>query len=380
MYPGPGVGGPGAAPPQAIMPIAPLSPTAPPTAPFIAPSFGQPIQTLAGVADEHAPMKELPSGLPELIPGPDKHHGSEEHEIDGYMTPFIPNHGGWYTQGEFLLMRPTTNDLDLAIVNTGSGLSTVGPIQSIRNNIGTGLRVEAGYRYCDGKWESAFGFTYLHAGANADINAGPGAVLLPTRTRPGLINRALAATGDANLDYQLYDMIIARRVLQDEHFGLRWLGGLRFADIRQTVNAGYDGADARQAKVSERSRFQGVGPMVGLEAVLAGWKGFHLYSRATGGLIAGRNTNALFEANDAGATTYIDTHYDIRKVVPTGSLAVGLGWQYRTIAIRAGYEVAYWQGIFDRPRFTDDVSQGKFVARSANLALDGWFMQVAVSY
>ncbi len=373
VYPGVGIGGGG------MMPVAPPAAFLPGAPPLAADTPGTSIQTLAGLADEHPPLKELPGGLPELIPAHDKHHGSGDHEIPGYLTPFVPTHGGWFTGGEFLLMRPRNSDLDYVIRNTTTGLATTGPIESLKYGQGTGLRAELGYRYGESKWETAFAYTYFNGGGNSTLFAG-GGVLLPTLTRPGLTDRAQTATANVDLDYQLFDMLAARRVVVDEHFAVRWLGGFRFTDIRQVLNAYYDGGDARKAAVASRSRFQGFGPLVGAEAVLVGWKGLHLYTRASAGLISGRNVNRLLETNDSGATTYTNVNYDVRKVVPTGSIAIGGGWQYRTLSIRGGYEVTHWQGIFERPRFTDDVSPGKVVTRPANLTLEGLFLQVGLSF
>ena len=335
--------------------------------------------------DEHAPLRDLtPHGFADLIPPPAHgghggHGCGEHHEASGFMTPFVPEHGGWYTGGEFLLMRPRNTDLDYVIASRSPGLATVGPIESIKYGLGTGLRVELGYRFGEAKWETAFAYTYFNGGGDALQDAGSG-VLYPTITRPGLTDRALLASANVDLDYQLFDMLAARRVLVDDHFAVRMIGGFRFADARQILNAFYDGADARGAVVKSRSRFQGFGPIVGGEAVLVGWSGFHLYSRATAGLITGRSTNQLLESNNAGATAYINTNYDVRKVVPMGSIAIGAGWQYRTISIRAGYEITHWQGIFERPRFVDDVSQGKVVTRPADLTLEGLFIQLGLSF
>jgi hypothetical protein len=125
---------------------------------------------------------------------------------------------------------------------------------------------------------------------------------------------------------------------------------------------------------------QGFGPVIGGEGTLAACGGFHIYGRALAGLMSGNSMNTLIETNDNGATTYLNTRYDVRKVIPFGSLAIGGGWQYRTIAVRAGYEVQYWQGIFERPRFVDDVGQGKVITRPANLSLEGLFLQVSVIF
>jgi hypothetical protein len=346
--------------------------------------------TVTALVEDHPPVKELPSGLPDLIPGPahGPKHGShdahgcatcgEEHEIDGFMTPFVPNHGGWYLGGEFLLMKARSTDLDYVISGQNPGLATVGPIQSLKYDLGTGFRVEGGYRFGEhGRWEIGSAYTYF---TSNEETTGASGTLFPTLTRPGLTDRATSARALADIDYNVYDALVSRRVLLDEHFGVRFIGGLRFADIRQTFNAFYDGGDARLAAVTTRSQFQGVGPIFGTEAVLAGWKGFHIYGRAIGGLISGRSANQLIETNDNGATTYVNTSYDVRKVVPMTNLAIGLGWQYRTFSIRAGYEIAYWQGIFERPRFVDDVSQGKVITRPANLSLEGLFIQCGLSF
>jgi hypothetical protein len=337
------------------------------------------IQTISVFADEHPPMKELPVDLPpDLIPPPDKHHS--DHEIPGYLSPFVPGRCGWYTTGEFLLMRPRDSNFDYALRNTTTGLGTVGPIESLKYNLSAGLRAELGYRYGDGRWETAFAYTYFNGSGNGALFTNPGEVLLPTITRPGLTDQALTAAAHANLDYQLFDMIVARRTAIDDNFAIRWLGGFRFADIRQNFNVNFDGLDARAAAVNTRSRFQGFSPIVGAEAVLVGWKGFHLYSRATAGLLSGRDTNRLIETNDTGASTYVNTSNNIWKVVPMGSIAFGGGWQYRNFSIRAGYEITYWQGIFNRPRFTNDVAQGALINNSSNLTLEGLFIQVGLTY
>lgn len=349
---------------------------APPSAPA-ATSFDS-IQTIAAQGDELPPVKELP-GLPELVPPPNGGHG-ENHEISPFLTPFVPAHRGWYTSGEFLLMRARDTNFDYALIGANNTLGTIGPTESLKYNIGTGLNAELGYRFGEGKWDMGFSYTYITDGANNYLTAAPGQVIFPTLTRPGLTDRVNVADAHANLDYQLYDLIVARRTVVDEHFAIRWIGGFRFTDIRESYFVNYDGLDARGASVRSSSQFRGFGPIFGGEAVLVGWRGFHLYTRAIGGLISGNNTNRVFESNDSGQTTYVNTSYDIRKVVPTGTIALGGGWQYRTIAFRAGYQISIWQGIFERPRFTDDVAQGAINTRPSDLTLEGLFIQMSLTF
>lgn len=328
--------------------------------------------------DEHLPVKDLTphGGFHDLHPK--EHH--EHHEIPGCLTAVVPSHGGWYTNAEFLLMRPRNTDFDFVIRTPATGLGTVGPIDSFKYSPGTGLRAEVGYVADGGKWDFGFAYTYFTASDDIVVAAGANQVLLPTFTRPGLTDRVLTAQGTADLDYQLFDMLAGRRLAFEENLAVRAIAGFRFTDIRQTLDAFFDGADARRAAVRTRSRFQGFGPLVGGEATLAGPKGFHLYTRATGGLLTGNSINSVIETNDNGATTYVNTRNDVRKVVPFGSVAIGGGWQYRSVSLRAGYEVTHFQGIFERPRFVDDVSQGKVINRAANLSLEGLFLQASVIY
>jgi hypothetical protein len=210
--------------------------------------------------------------------------------------------------------------------------------------------------------------------------APPGGVLLPTLTRPGLTDTVAFAGADANLQYNVYDAMVARRFAVDEHLALRMLGGMRFADIRQSFNAYYDGIDALQASVRTQSNFQGFGPIVGGEAVWAGWRGFNLYAKASGGMLTGTSSNPLLEGNGNGRAVFANTSYDVRTVVPFTSVGVGGGWQYRTFSVRAGYEITNYFGLINQPRFTDDVSNGKFVPTTGNFSLEGLFVQATVQF
>jgi hypothetical protein len=360
-------------------PVPALIPSGSPSGASSGAAPGGGVQPLS-FAEDHGPLRELPGGLGELVPPPDKHELGD-HTIPEYLTPFAPAHRGWYADGEFLLMRARSTDMDYAITGSNVGLGTVGPIDTLNFKLSAGLRTEVGYRFGDqGKWEAAFGYTYFGDHGGVTTVAGPGQVLFPTLTRPGLTDTALAANVSTTLDYQLFDLIVARRVVVDDNFAVRAIGGFRFADIRQSLNASYNGDDARQDSVYTGSRFQGFGPIVGLESVLGGWHGFHLYSKASVGLLSGLNTNPLLETNDAGGTTYVNTTYNVRKVVPTGTVGIGGGWQYNNLSIRAGYEITEWNDIFERPRFTDDVTPGKIVTRPSNLTLEGLFIQVRYSF
>ncbi|HEY3788747.1 MAG TPA: Lpg1974 family pore-forming outer membrane protein [Urbifossiella sp.] len=307
-------------------------------------------------------------------------HPAYRDTIPGFLTPSVPVEGGPFVTAEFLLFRPHRSDFDFVVPGDTTGLVPTGDVRSLNYNLQPGLRGEFGHRFGGSGWEAFFGYTYFHSSAFDQLLAPPGLVLFPTLTKPGLTNTVQFAGADANFDYNVYDLMLGKRFSIDEHFAVRLTGGLRFASIRQGFNAYYDGLDAHAAQVSARSNFQGFGPIVGGEAVWAGWKGFHLYARANAGMLSGQSDNPYVETNNSGNTVYANTAYNIRTVAPMTSMAVGGGWQYRTVSIRAGYEITNYFNVVNQPRFTDDVSVGKMVTRPSNVSLEGLFVQAGLAF
>ena len=302
--------------------------------------------------------------------------------IPGSLTPTVPDRPGFYFRGEYLLGRPRSDNQDFAIRNGRGGLAVTGPVESVRYDLGNGFATELGYRFGARGLDvdATFAYAYFAASGSTTLIADPGSVLFPTITRPGLTDRAQTAIAETSLNLNLYDLQLARRFLIDDRFAFRAFGGLRFAGIRQGFAAHYDGLDARAAAVETNSRFDGFGPTLGGEAILAAHRGLHLYFRASGGLLVGDSHTTWVETNDGGHSLYVNAPYDVRKTIPFGSLGIGLGWQYRTVSIRFGYDVTEYFGATERIRLASDVAQGAITTRATNIALDAFFVQFALTF
>ena len=372
-------------------PVSPLSPLAPPLPGATSAQVpGGPSSALPTLLPDEVPIKDLtPPGFAD--PCCDGHghgeahgghggHGGHGHHGPGHLNPLVSEEGGFFTNAEFLLLRPRRGAFDYVLPNTSGGLATIGAIRSLNYELRTGVRAEVGYRFGHTGWDVLFGYTYFRSNAFDSTFAGPGQTLLPTLTRPGLTENVIFAAAEANLEYNLYDLQFGRRFALDEHFAVRAFGGLRFASIRQDFKAYYDGLDATRAAVFAPHQFEGFGPLAGAEAVIVGWHGFHVYGRASGGALTGPSENPILETNGGGSVVYVDSAYNIRKVVPFAAVGFGGGWQYRNFSIRAGYEITHWFDLIDQPRFVDDVGQGKFVSRPANLSLEGLFVQMGLTF
>lgn len=360
----------------------PLAPSRPVELPSNAPASLPPI-TPRTTAPVKAPPASGESTLKDLTP-PGFHTDAHPvhpayHEVPGHLRPAAHEESGPFATFEFLELRARRTAFDYAIPGDTSGLVPIGDIRSLNYELQPGFRGELGHRFENG-WEAVFTYTYYHTSAEDSLTAPADQVVFPTLTKPGLTNTSRFASAFAGLTYNSYDLAMGKRWMVDDHLAVRLYGGIRFATIQQDFNAFYEGLDARSATVNANSKFQGVGPVFGGETVLAGWRGFHLYAKASGGLLTGESDNPFIESNSSGNAFYASTANDIRKVVPVASVGIGAGWQYRTVSVRVGYEITNYFGVVDQPRFTDDVGLGKITTRQSDLSLEGLFVQLGLTF
>jgi len=300
--------------------------------------------------------------------------------VPGHLNPIAMDEGGWTVNLEYLLLRPRRGAFDFALNDPARDLITVGKLESLNYELRTGVRAALGYRFGATMWDVTAEYTYFRSSAGRDLTAVPEGALYPTLSRPGFIDEANFAHADANIEYNVFDALIGRRYMVDEHLGLRMFGGLRFATIRQTETIQLDGIDARASYTQSKNSFDGFGPILGGEAVLAGWRGFHLYAKGSAGLLTGRTTNPYVELNNLGGTVYANIDYANRKVIPVAGIGLGGGWQYRQFSLRVGYEITNYFGLIDQPRLADDVSRGKIITQQADLSLEGLFAQLGFTF
>jgi hypothetical protein len=358
-----------AAQPTALPPVFPDLPTtrgpvAPARPANLSPPPNLPVRDLTPSEFASEPPAEHPAyaNLPNLKPPP---------PVD---------EGGPFATAELLIFRPHRTALDFALPSDATGLVPSGDVVSLNYNLQPGLRGELGHRFAGSSWEAYFGYTYFHSSAADSLSAPVGYSLLPTLTKPGLTDAVQFASANANFNYNVYDLMLAKRIAVDDRLSLRVTGGLRFANISQAFNAYYDGLDARAATVSANTSFQGFGPIVGGEAMWSGWRGFHLYARANGGMLSGQSSNPLLETNNGGQTVYANTAYNIHTVAPLASMGLGAGWQFRTAFIRVGYEITNYWNVVNQPRFVDDVGVGKITTRTSSISLEGLFVQAGFAF
>lgn len=340
--------------------------------------------SLASRADE-PPKLDLrpPLEFKDLTPPKLPEHGVEKHESGCAWDSHAKDEhgaGAFFGTAEYLLLRPRRGAFDFALVDPNRDLVPSGSVQSLNYELRSGVRVGIGYLLAESLWDAKFEYTYLGSGADRTVSAPAGGTLYATLTRPGLNDEANTASATAGLQYNLFDAVLGRRVILDERTAARIYGGIRFATIRQSFQTIYNGGDANQGLVSTNSNFDGFGPLAGGELTWTVCNGFHLYGRGSAALITGRLGNPINETNNGGRTLYGDLQFSERRIIPVMSLGLGLGWQADRVSIRAGYEITNWFGLIDTPRFSGELSEGKFTTRPGDLSLEGLFVQIGLAF
>jgi hypothetical protein len=282
-------------------------------------------------------------------------------------------------EGDYLFLKPRRDNLDFAIAAPASNIAN-GSIEAVNWERRSGFRVGGGYRMGEG-WEAAVYYTYLHSTGSLDLAKPDDAgTIFPTLTHPGFIGQVDSASAESALNYNVVDALLGRRFEINDSGEIRVFGGGRYAWIRQSLDAFYDGGDANLAHVSSPIGFHGGGFRVGGEGAYKIPWGFSLFARAGGSILVGDFHTSLLETNNNEATTNVNVSRDFRKLVPETDMTLGINWKYRNFTVSGGYELVYWFGLVDSPDFVDDVHQGKMSRRSGDLSLDGFFIRLGLTY
>jgi hypothetical protein len=287
--------------------------------------------------------------------------------------------GLFFVRGQYLFLQPRRRASDFAIVDPNTDGKPQGPIESVFWDASSGLRVGGGYQILSSGWEIAAWYTYLHSHNDRALFAPAGGVLYATRTHPGFVDAVDTALGSSNLNYNVVDVEIGRRIEINDSFDL-WLGGgARFAWIQQQMNLYYDGISAFQDHVSSPIRFDGAGLRFGGEGRWNLTRRLHLFGRAFGSILAGDFRTTLVETDNAGASIISDVEDRFQKLVPVCELGAGVGWQGENVRFRVGYEMINWFGLVDSPDFVHDFSN-KLSYRTSDLSLDGLMVELGFEF
>lgn len=347
--------------------------------------------------DSHSSGGHIPGDFGHVEPlGHGAHGGHGGHEIHGVHGHGLHCEGceihnedegsGLFFNAELLIFRARRRAADFAIqdpVNPVVDGSVDGNVLSLNFDTRAGWRFGAGYRLGHG-WESALTYTYLHTKDNQAAFPTAGGALLATPTAPGGINQVNAAIASMNLDMDVFDLDLAKRITITDDLLVKLSGGLRYADISQKFSAFYQGqtAGVGVASLSSPVDFHGIGIRMGSEAAYRlNCTGLELFVRGHLSLLSGDFTTQVLQTANNNAAIRLNVRDKYEAMVPVIELALGVTYRFNEhMHMSMGYELANWFNMIESVNFVDSFTFGKIGRRLSDLSLEALTFKMGIRY
>ncbi|MBI3469019.1 MAG: hypothetical protein HY000_38945 [Planctomycetes bacterium] len=302
--------------------------------------------------------------------------------------PDVSDSGGFYGGAEFLLLRPHFSE---AIAFARVTDSIVGST-FVRQTRGIDLefdyegspRAFVGYRLGDRAGE--FQFSYWHF--QGDTSAGESIQMAGVTLVDPFGNEADDLADEirthARVETNVYDLHFAKSALgEDSRWALKWLAGVRIADVNQFYNATIRSDSGTLLSIGEFSAdFLGAGPRLGVEALRKfGQEGrFELFAKGSGALLVGEYDVHAGSTIPASIPPIEGTQKSsLTRTVPVAEIELGASWRVcQPLTISTGW---LFQGWFDL-----GASGGRFGdlflgADDSNImSFDGLFLRAELAF
>lgn len=299
----------------------------------------------------------------------------------------VPSFNGGFTLGiSGLYLRPTSDNLDYAVVYpiNANGDALSGHVKSAEPDYDWGYRVSAGYLFpCTGNDLTLTYSNFNHHTVNrADV---PSDSILVGTVTPVFFqagdNASAAIAANARYNYQTLDVDFGQHLNLGCNTHIKFIGGVRFADLDSTFKADYNTVTEEQSTVVEsvatrqHSEFKGAGPRFGTNLEYNLGNGFGIVGQATASLLVG-NISTNFDERDIeltgdDVTSDVAVGFHQRhtaRVVPnlTGKLGVNYNFEFcnpsRTkMTVEAGYQVDHYFNVNEHQKLLDAFGAGKQV-------------------
>jgi hypothetical protein len=347
--------------------FAPTVPKPPPPAPAPPLIDGKlPVAEPIGPIPDSPPITHTVDGVPVDAP----HFGNER-------TTACTSLEFW---GEYLFLKARRDALDFALQSNNRVDMIGGTVQSLDWEAQSGFRGGAGWRLPGTEWELGLVYTYFHSADQRTLTVPSGGALFATLPSTG-IQSVDSASADGNINFQVIDLDLRRRINLLDDFDLNVFGGGRFAWIDEKFNVLYNGGSVSNYLISSPVNFRGGGFSIGGDGFWNIWHGAGFYARARGSLLSGTFRSSLNETSGAGSVAPLpvigvrDQSYDF---VPVTEIGLGIAYRSDHLTLSVGYEMSNWYNMVNMPDFSSPT--GTMNRRQGDLMLEGLAVQLGIMY
>jgi hypothetical protein len=303
---------------------------------------------------------------------------------DDPPPPFeAEEHGpaGLAFSADYLFLKARRNALDFAIASDHVDIPS-GTLESLDWDSRSAFRFGAAYQLPADHWWIGATWTYFHSQDTRLLTSPPGGTLFATLTHAGGIDDVSTAFGASNIDYNVIDLDLSRKIEVANSLDLKLFGGGRFAWIDQKLDVTYNGGslNAVNDHVSSPVFFRGAGLTVGGEGFWNVYRGAGLFAKVRGSLLSGQFRSLLTENNNNGLNTLVNVREKYYEIVPVTEIGLGIGYNGERLSLSVGYELSNWFNMVNSPDFPDGSGIGKLGRRSSDLTLEGLAVRLGLAF
>ncbi|MCB1109821.1 MAG: MOMP family protein, partial [Chlamydiia bacterium] len=276
---------------------------------------------------------------------------------------------GFSIGAEFLWWRAQMDNLDYGLESSSTVVVAPAPgvtarvqVQEPDFEFDPGVRVSLGYDFGRRNWDIFLRWTYQYTDATDSAGSTDPALRLVAvkdiSQDAGRLTLSVADTGRVKWQNQLnvLDFEMGYDYFLSEHFSLRPFFGVKAAWLDMDYSVNYTnvistGLNSRDTRVSSKTDFWGVGPMVGMGGNLhIGW-GFSLYAQTSAAFVYG-NYDSDFKQTDTLEFNIVESHDSYTRQRAVGTIGVGVEWAWcfsgeYLLALNLGWEGQYWWNQYE---------------------------------
>lgn len=318
----------------------------------------------------------------------------------------IPCFNGGLTFGlAGLYLRPSRTQLDYALVYPES-LTTFrlidfasGRFENVKPDYHWGYSANIGYRFpCSGN-DVRLGYTHYNKDDDDRFFRSNEFV---QDVGIGLVDASVSTTvsGRITSEYQTVDLDFGQHLLYGCDLKMRFLGGVRYADLDQQLNTAFIEAPESSltgivvdSHTHQKTSYEGVGPRLGLEAAYNIGCGFGIVGQLDTALLVG-DTDSRFSSDQVISLVNVTSftlsrsirYQQHTRIVPNIDGRLSLDYSYRLCScprsrftVEAGYYVNRFFNTVDRISISQTTAPERRGRQTIASSFDGPYVGIQVS-
>lgn len=287
----------------------------------------------------------------------------------------IPVFNGGLTFGlAGLYLKPTTSELDYAVTYPAIDNTDNGRYQSVNADFDWGYKASIGYIFpCTGN-DVRLSYSYFNNTTKDNLKSNHfNAALTPFEVSSGsdgILALETSANAKTKFKYQVADLETGQHIDLGCHAHVRAFAGLRYANLDSHLDANYfvlvnnlvnQNQGHMDVFTAQNSRFQGIGPRLGMDVNYDIGNGFGIAGEVGSALLVG-DIHSNFSQRDitVTSTSTIEDVFSYKipkenRVVPNLDAKLGINYSYQfcnptrsKLTVEAGYLVDQYFNSMDR--------------------------------